>query len=76
MPISRPRKNTSKAGLDSPSVEPDQCPKCGGTDFQRHRNGPKGLYKNVYYYDYECLTEDCPMVYTGWGLRWVKDKYA
>ncbi len=74
MSVSKPRKNTSKTGLDPESLEPTRCPKCKGTAFYKRRGGPQGFFKNVYYINYHCNNSACGRWFCGWDLKWYKEE--
>lgn len=74
MPVSRSRENTNKAGLDSKNLEPTKCPFCKGTEFNKRRGGPRGRFKNVYYINYHCSNTECDWWFSGWELKWYKEK--
>lgn len=74
MPVSRPRENTNKDGLDSKSLEPTKCPFCKGKGLYKRKGGPQGYYKNVYYINYHCSNTECYWWFDGWKLKWIKNR--
>jgi predicted nucleic-acid-binding Zn-ribbon protein len=51
--------------------EPDECPRCGHTEFYQHDCGPDSYDDDISWIAFAC--KNCGLYYSTWADKWLID---